>query len=79
MDLVGRVAAVPVSACVALHGLRDDGELAAGQKALIVGASGGVGTLAVQIAKVLGTVGQDQASLRLQRRLPLRPARRFAR
>jgi NADPH:quinone reductase-like Zn-dependent oxidoreductase len=49
-----QAAAVPVSALAALQAVRDRAQVQAGQKVLIIGASGGVGTFAVQIARAFG-------------------------
>jgi NADPH:quinone reductase-like Zn-dependent oxidoreductase len=49
-----QAAAVAVAGCTALQGLRDRGQLSPGQRVLINGSGGGVGTFAVQIAKALG-------------------------
>lgn len=49
-----QAAAVPISGCTALEGLRDIAKVHAGQRVLIIGAAGGVGTFAVQLAKAFG-------------------------
>lgn len=49
-----QAAVIPVSALAALHGLRDTGDVQPGQHVLVIGAAGGVGSYAVQIAKAFG-------------------------
>jgi len=63
-----QAAVVPISGFAALQGLRDVGEVKAGQKVLIIGASGGVGLFAVQLAKafaaqVTGVCSTNQVEL----------------
>ncbi len=49
-----QAAALPTSGCTALQGLRDHGKVAPEGRVLVIGAGGGVGSFAVQVAKVLG-------------------------
>ena len=49
-----QAASIPIAGCTALQALRDHGRLEAGQRVLVIGAAGGVGSFAVQIAKALG-------------------------
>ena len=49
-----QAASLSTAACTALQGLRDHGKLKAGQKVFINGASGGVGSMAIQMAKIMG-------------------------
>jgi NADPH:quinone reductase-like Zn-dependent oxidoreductase len=63
-----QAAAVPISGLAALQGIRDVGEVQAGQRVLVIGAAGGVGSFAVQLAKaagahVTGVAGTTQAEL----------------
>jgi NADPH:quinone reductase-like Zn-dependent oxidoreductase len=59
-----QAASVPIAGTTALQGLRDSGQVKAGQSVLINGAAGGVGTFAVQIAKALGATVAGVCSAR---------------
>ena len=59
-----QAATLPLAGMTALQGLRDAGQVQAGQQVLIIGASGGVGTMAVQIAVALGAVVTGVCSTR---------------
>ena len=61
-----QAAAVPLAGLTALQGLRDSGQLQPEQTILIIGASGGVGTFAVQIAKTMGAQVAGVCSTRNQ-------------
>src|ERR671911_1887691 len=57
-------ATVPTTGCTALQGIRDVGQVQAGQRVLVIGAAGGVGSFAVQIAKAFGARVTGVASAR---------------
>ncbi len=59
-----QAAALPVSGFAALQAVRDQGEVTAGDRVLVIGASGGVGSFAVQVAKALGAEVTGVASTR---------------